>query len=326
MAFGARTRVPRWTALVEAVKNREPGGAAWAARSSAVSSSTCFWSPSRRSSSSRIRWTPLRLMPSSCDRYWTSRSRATSRSEYRRPRPRVRVGTTRPSRSYVRRVCGCMPARRAAVEIGNRAASRSSRSGRCSMSTPHQMRSGVRLGREPLVLGQRRLRLLREVLRHLNFDRDEHVAGIARFAHATALDPERTAVRRSRGNAQPDRTVGERRYVYLRAERCFAVRHGHGHRERVAVAAEDRVRRDVHRHVQVACSATVLAHAALALDADPLAVVDARRDPYLHRPRRPGTTRTRAHRARGLDDEAAAPALSARLADREPARLRRLHA
>src|SRR5664280_297731 len=102
-----------------------------------------------------------------------------------------------------------MPARRAAVEIGNRAASRSSRSGRCSMSTPHQMRSGVRLGREPLVLGQRRLRLLREVLRHLDLDRDEHVAGIARFAHATALDPDRTAVRRSRGNAERPYVPGQ---------------------------------------------------------------------------------------------------------------------
>src|SRR5262249_20608156 len=70
------------------------------------------WTTSAISSS---RCTPARLMPPSSTRRLMSFSRSSSSREYRRMLPIVRVGCTRPRRSYLRSVCGCMPSIRAAT-------------------------------------------------------------------------------------------------------------------------------------------------------------------------------------------------------------------
>jgi len=108
----------------EAAKTRPPG--------SRRSRRARTWRRRVRTSaaSSRICLIPARLTPSSWDRRWISRSVATSRAEYRRPRPRVRPGQTRPNRSYWRSVCGCIPAICAATEIANTGVSSSGRSPR----------------------------------------------------------------------------------------------------------------------------------------------------------------------------------------------------
>src|SRR5690606_8826024 len=112
-----------------------------------------------------------------------------------------------------------------------------------------------------------------------------------------------------------------RRHLDLGAERRFRERHGHLEREVVALAAEDLVRPDVHRDVEVAGRPAVLARAALALQPDPLTVADARRDADLERLGRRAPTRPPAHGARVVDGETASAAGRARLGHREDAAL-----
>src|SRR2546429_6999788 len=87
-------------------------------------------------------------------------------------------------------------------------------------------------------------------------------------------------------------------------------------RDVAAGAPEDRVRLDVHPHVQVARRSAALTRCALAPEPDPLPVRHARGDAGLARPaaHRAATTRTR--RAGVVDDQAPAAALLAPLRER----------
>src|SRR5690606_14439248 len=119
-----RTRCPRCTTTTSPAAgpaaNTLPSSCTRRIRSRSRTSST-----ETCSSRSRMRLIPARLMPSTCASRCTCSSRATSRREYRRPLPRVRRGTTRPSRSYCRRVCGCIPASSAALDTVSTGASSS---------------------------------------------------------------------------------------------------------------------------------------------------------------------------------------------------------
>ena len=105
------------------------------------------------------------------------------------------------------------------------------------------------------------------------------------------------------------------------AERGLVERDRHGDGEVVAVAAEDRVRRDLHRHEQVAGLAAVLARRALAAQPDLRAVAHARGDAGLHGAGRRRVAAAAAGRARVVDDEAATAAGAAGLGEREAARV-----
>ena len=139
------------------------------------------------------------------------------------------------------------------------------------------------------------------------------VGGDALAAHAQHL-----AALRSRRDLHRDRRV-ERRHLHLGAERRLGERDRQPQREVVAAAPEDRVRRDVHDHVEVAGRTAVRARAAAALHPDALAVGDARRDAHLHLAGRTSTPRPLHVRARRRDDLAAAAAGGAHLRERERA-------
>ena len=81
---------------------------------------------------------------------------------------------------------------------------------------------------------------------------------------------------------QRDPRPVERGHVDLAAQRGLGERDRHPHGEVVAVAAEQRVRRDVALDDQVAGRAAVAARRAAALEADPLPIGDARGDARLH--------------------------------------------
>ena len=153
-----------------------------------------------------IRLMPARLTPSSWESRWTSRSSATSRGLYRRPPPGVRPGLTRPSRSYWRSVCACMPASSAATEI-------TKTGGVLGDGTGRVLRAGSPLA--PSLHRRRDLRprvpvqLLGEALDDLalrrrsaardgDVDGDEQVAGPALAGHAAAAHPQGPAARRCR--------------------------------------------------------------------------------------------------------------------------------
>src|SRR4029450_12224023 len=102
------------------------------------------------------------------------------------------------------------------------------------------------------------------------------------LADALTPHPEGTSVRRTRRDPQLDRSTVQCGHLdlspkggLLEGDRC---RKG----QVVGLAPEDRMRAHVHSDVEVAGGAAVFAGAAAALEADPLAVGNSRRNPNLH--------------------------------------------
>src|SRR5690606_40402807 len=89
--------------------------------------------------------------------------------------------------------------------------------------------------------------------------------------------------------------------------------------EVVARPAEDRVRGDVHLHVQIARGCATAARLALPGQPDALLVVHPRWDAHGQRARPGADAFACAFRARGVDDRAPATAVSARFGERERA-------
>ena len=162
--------------------------------------------------------------------------------------------------------------------------------------------------------------LRRQLAGYGDLDRHEQVAVAAVLApDALALDPEGAAVAGAGRQPEGHRGAAERRHLDLAAERRLGERHRHGEREVVAGPAEQPVRRHGDRDEQVARRAAALARTTLALEPDPLAVLDAGRDADrdaagAHRP-----AAAPAVGARVVDDQPPAVAVGARLGEREPA-------
>src|SRR5690348_4195690 len=96
-----------------------------------------------------------------------------SRAEYRRPRPTVRLGDTRPSRSYARSVCGCRPDSCAATEMTNTGVSSSNMA---SLLSGRQVGARILIGsRRPVGL-ECLLRLIGNVGGDGDLDGDEEIA------------------------------------------------------------------------------------------------------------------------------------------------------
>src|SRR5664279_2882403 len=294
---------------------------AWAATSSACSSRSRACSAATRVSRAMMRLTPTRLMPSSWESRCTSRSRSTSRSEYRRPRPAERPGVTRPSRAYCRSVCGCMPASPAATEMTKTGASGcelSPRSNRSAMAA-HQLgqvcpRVLRRCGRERT---QRVLRLGGKLLRYGDFDRDQQVTGGAVPArNAPSADPQRAAAGRPRRDLDGHRLF-QRRHGDRRAECGLCEGDGHREQQVVPVAREHPMRRYVDDDVQVAGRRAALARRSLARDPDALAVVHPGRDPNGDRALGGRLSAALAGGAGVVDQQPAAAALPAWLGEAE---------
>src|SRR5581483_5413901 len=91
------------------------------------------------------------------------------------------------------------------------------------------------------------------------------------------------------------------------------------HRDVVAGAPEDAVRRHVHEHDQVAGGPAALSGLALALQLDPLAVRDTGGDAHPHPPRADRLAAALTRRARIVDDQTPAATLAAGLGEREAA-------
>src|SRR3954449_6509162 len=96
-------------------------------------------------------------------------------------------------------------------------------------------------------------------------------------------------------------------------------RDGYGDGEVVTVTAKHLVRPDMNGHVQVARRCSAQTGLTLAGQPDPLAVLDARRDPHVDRARASGHPGALAFRARMLDDRTAAPAFGAGFGEPERA-------
>src|SRR5712692_7050144 len=164
------------------------------------------------------------------------------------------------------------------------------------------------------------LRVVVERSGHDDVERDEQVARMtcgaldASPAHSHGL-----AALRARRNLDRDGRV-ERRHLHLRPERRLDERHRHLHREiGLPAPGEDRMRRHVHDHVQVAGWPTVGARGAAALHSDALTVVDPGRNAHLHGARPHFDAATLAIPALVLDDVAATTARGAHLRERERA-------
>src|ERR1700760_3150526 len=124
---------------------------------------------------------------------------------------------------------------------------------------------------------QRGLGLAAEVLRHRHLDgREQRAERPVLAADAPARDAEHLPVGRARRDPDGDRRPPVGRHLDLGAECQLGDGDWHGHRQVVAVAAEDLVRLDVHLDVQVTRLAAVLTGSALAGQADPLTVRDPR--------------------------------------------------
>src|SRR3712207_1406696 len=289
-----------------------------------------------------IRLMPARLTPSSWESRCTSRSSATSRGLYRRPPPGVRPGLTSPSRSYWRSVWACMPASSAATEMTKTGASSgsgalwssyaltpSSLQHRGGLGPPlrspgvprpdggRDLRPRVLVHRDGQLLQQLSL-LRREPSGHGDVDGDQQVAAGALARDPAAADAEGPAARRAGRHLQRHRPV-ERGHGQRGPQRCLAERDGHGQRQVVALAAEQFVLGDVDDDEQVPRRTAPPAGGALARQPDPLAVLDAGRDPHGDRAGLRGDPVAGAGGAGIVDDLAGAPAVAARLGERERA-------
>src|SRR5689334_15604 len=165
-------------------------------------------------------------------------------------------------------------------------------------------------------------RLAVQVLRDYYLDGDPHVArGAVLTAHALAADQERPPVRGARRDPHGDRGAAVRGHLDLRAEGRLGERHRDGHGQVGALAAEHRVRLDVHPDVQVAGRAAALARGALARELDPGPVRHPGRDAGLDGARAHRAPAARARRAGVVHHQAAAVAFLARLGDPERAQV-----
>ena len=126
-------------------------------------------------------------------------------------------------------------------------------------------------------------------------------------------------VRGSRRHFEGHWRAVQRRHLDLSAQGGLGERHRNSDGEMLAAPAEHRVRRDVHADVEVARGPASLARCSLALEPDALTVAYTAGDPHAHHPARGATAGAVAHRARVVDDQAAAHALAAWLGQREPA-------
>src|SRR6266566_762024 len=171
-----------------------------------------------------------------------------------------------------------------------------------------------------LELLERLGRLAVHALRHRHLDRDQQVAGrpIA-AAGAPAAHPHGAAVRRAGRNAYRYRDAVVRGHLDLGAEHRLGEGDGDRDGQVVAGPAEDRMRCDVDLHVQVAGRPATLARGALALEPDPLAILNACGDARLDRAGAHRTAAASTSRARVVHDEPAATAFPARLGDAETA-------
>ncbi|MPM37854.1 hypothetical protein SDC9_84473 [bioreactor metagenome] len=153
-----------------------------------------------------------------------------------------------------------------------------------------------------------------------HLDGDQQITLGAVLADDTApADPQRTPVRRPGGDPQPDVLPVQGRHLDLGTQRGLAEGHRNGDGEVGAAAAEELVRGDVDVDVEVTGAAAVLTLGALALQPDPLAVLDPGRDADLHGVGRTTTPGTAADRARVVDDQPTAVAVLAGLGDLEDA-------
>src|SRR5436305_4412984 len=265
---------------------------------------------------------PARLTPSSWLSRWISRSISTSRALYRRPPPDARPGWTRPSRSYWRSVCECMPASRAATEMTRTFASET-----CSIEMKYWSAMAYLpfdvlarcLGRGLRVVVQRLAGLLGQVLGYHHVDGDQQVAvGTVAARHALAADPQGAAARGTRRHPYRHRPV-QRRHGQVDPVDGLRERDRHGEREVVAVPAEQAVLPYLDQHVEVARRPAPGTRLAPAGQPDLLAVGDAGRDPHVERAGLGHAAGAEALRALDVDDRADALALPARLGEAERA-------
>src|SRR3954452_12993636 len=193
----------------------------------------------------------------------------------------------------MRRVWGWTPASSAATEITYNArlllsSKAMSDTQVCSRRFLHRL--GQRLDSFLLLGGQ--------LLGHGHLGGDEEVAGALAHRHTATLHPEGATRLRARRDLQGHGAGVERGDLDLRPQRGLGIGDRDREQEVPALALEQLMGCDVDDHVEVARRRPVAARAAPALQADALAVVDARRNAHLHLPRRalpagPATGRTR---------------------------------
>src|SRR5262245_6758445 len=170
-----------------------------------------------------------------------------------------------------------------------------------------------------LELAQQILLAFGQVDRSLDLQLDIEIAARlrAQHAHALAAQTELLAGLRAGGHRDLDASAVDARHLDRAAERRRRDRQRHRAIEMVALALEERVRRDRQEDVEIARRPAAHADFALAGEADAIAVLDARRNVHLQVLLLADAAGAVAALARLLDDLAGAAAGMAGALDRE---------